>query len=163
MMNVFFKALDENTFIDKEFIKGYSPDEIAQIERLYNIDVKDDFKCFLEKIGHCDGGCMGDDSLIIYRKSWSVRSQLLFQINFFNDLQEIGAWDFLNKPFVFSVENESKYYFIQTSFNDEVYCYDENLEQVIDTGMRFCEYLINLMKKNEPGGFNISQGELIRI
>jgi len=106
---------------------------------------------------------MGDDSLIIYRKSWSVRSQLLFQINFFNDLQEIGAWDFLNKPFVFSVENESKYYFIQTSFNDEVYCYDENLEQVIDTGMRFCEYLINLMKKNEPGGFNISQGELIRI
>jgi len=31
----------------------------------------------------------------------------LFQFNFFNYVQELGAFDYLNRPFVFSLESET--------------------------------------------------------
>ena len=167
MENVFFELFNESNLINKELIKGYSNDEIKKIERLYNIDIKDDFKYFMENMGRCDGGLLGDDPIILYRKAWSVRTHFLFQIDFFNDLQEIGAWDFLNKPFVFSLEEETYYYFLQTGSNSqEVYFYSENDKKVIPTGMKFFEYLIDLTKKNcfkLNKRQRVSQGELIIV
>lgn len=90
---------------------GYNDQEIEKIERLYNIVAKGDFRDFLRRAGRCDGGVIGDDPLVIYRSSWGIRGQILFQLSFHNDLQDLEKWDFLNKPFVFSLESETQYYF----------------------------------------------------
>lgn len=106
---------------------------------------------------------IGDDPLIIYRSTWSVRSQILFQLEFFNSLQEIGAWDFLEKPFVFSLESETQYYFLQTgNVDDTVFHYDENERRVTSTGKRFGEYLVGLLKTYPLGG-PVCIGELLNV
>lgn len=46
MKNVFFDILAEHNLTNKNLIKGYNYDEIKQIERLYNIEIKADFKFF---------------------------------------------------------------------------------------------------------------------
>ncbi|MDK4791427.1 MAG: hypothetical protein OC189_05200 [Acinetobacter sp.] len=167
MKNIFFDFLAEHNLTNKSLIKGYNYAEIKQIERLYDIEIKGDFKFFLERIGRCDGGLLGDDPLILYREAWNVRTHFLFQMAFFNDLQEIGAWDFLNKPFVFSLEEETYYYFLQTgSSSEEVYLYNENEEKVSSTGIKFFDYLVDLSKKYELKSNirkKVPQGELIII
>jgi len=126
--------------------------------------VSGDFRSFMERAGRCDGGIIGDDPFIIYRSHWSVRTHILFQVNFFTSLQEIGAWDYLNKVFVFSVENETQYYFLQTGAvnADLVYHYDENNELVTATGMRFGEYLVDVLSRY-PHERGLSKCELLNI
>ncbi|ATQ79006.1 hypothetical protein CR152_19990 [Massilia violaceinigra] len=141
---------------------GYHEFELRRIERLYGINIGGDFSEFLLKAGRCDGGVIGDDPLIIYRPTWSVRTHLLFQVNFFNGLQEIGAFEFINKPFVFSLEAETQYYFLQTRNPDDmqVYHYDENAESVQGTGLTLENYLIDILQRYPIGGV-VCKGELL--
>jgi len=143
---------------------GYSESEIEKLERLYGIQLSGDFRAFMERAGRCDGGIIGDDPFIIYRPHWSVRTHILFQVNFFSSLQAIGAWDYLDRVFVFSVESETQYYFLQTGAAepDLVYHYDENSESVKATGMRFGEYLVDVLARY-PHGRGLCKGELLNI
>ena len=164
MSKLFFEKVNELFPGVMDRMIGYADIEIEKIGRLYGINFPDDFKSFMQIAGRCDGGLIGDDPLIIYRPSWSVRTHILFQVNFFNSLQEIGAWDYLNKPFVASLESESQYYFLQTNVEnpDLVYHFDENNESVASTGMSFGEYLVDILKRYPVGGV-VCKGELINI
>lgn len=144
-------------------MKGYREDELRKIEKLYDIHISGDFEQFMLRAGRSDGGVIGDDPLIIYRPTWSVRGQILFQVNFFSDLQDIGAWDFLNKPFVFSLESETQYYFLQTeTSNAMVFHYDSNAETVRCTNLTFSEYMVDVLNRY-PIGCAPCQGELLNI
>jgi hypothetical protein len=143
---------------------GYGSDEIRKIERLYGIEISENFEYFMSRMGRSDGGVVGDDPLVIYRSSWSVRTHILFQINFFESLQEIGAWAYLNKPFVFSLEAEAQYYFLQTGLEgvNPVYHYDENEKSVKSTGLSFFDYLLDVTNRYPMGGV-VCQGDLLKI
>lgn len=163
-MKLFFEKVNEVAPAALGGMIGYSDFELKRIERLYGINVAGDFADFLLKAGRCDGGVIGDDPLIIYRNSWSVRTHILFQIDFFNSVQEIGAFDYLNKPFVFSFEHESQYYFLQTRNPDnmQVFHYDENAEAVRATGMSFEDYLIGILQRYPTEGV-ICKGDLLEF
>lgn len=164
MIDIFFEKVSILLPAAMERMVGYSDAELNQIEKLYDISIRGDFRKFMSRAGRSDGGVIGDDPLIYYRPTWTVRGQILFQVNFFSSLQEIGAWDYLNKPFVFSWENESQYYFLQTSLpeSDSVFMFDENQLTVVSTGMSFCDYLVETLDRY-PIGRPICQGELLTV
>ena len=145
----------------KEYLKknerkaiGYSEEEITKIEKLYDIEAKGDFREFLKYAGRCDGDLLGDDPVILYRKTWSIQSYL--RKNYFNFIDEdytVLHGDLQKKPFIFSIEMETYYFYIRTVDEDEdlkVYCFDENEEILKDTGMNFNEYMVDLVERYNP-------------
>jgi hypothetical protein len=163
MNRVFFDKVRDVFPSALERMVGYDEAEIQKIERLYGVVISGDFSSFLRRAGRSDGGVVGDDPFIIYR-NWNVRTHILFQVGFFNDLQEIGAWEYLNKPFVFSLESETQYYFLQTGLvnSDLVFHYDENSRMVKSTGLSFYEYLVGAVARYPLGG-SICRGDLLEI
>ena len=143
----------------KEYLKknerkaiGYSEEEITKIEKLYDIEVKGDFREFLKYAGRCDGDLLGDDPVILYRQTWSIQSYL--RKNYFNFIDEdytVLHGDLQKKPFIFSIEMETYYFYIRTADDDlKVYCFDENEEMIKDTGMNFNEYMVDLVERYNP-------------
>ena len=143
----------------KEYLKknerkaiGYSEEEITKIEKLYDIEVKGDFREFLKYAGRCDGDLLGDDPVILYRQTWSIQSYL--RKNYFNFIDEdytVLHGDLQKKPFIFSIEMETYYFYIRTADDDlKVYCFDENEEKIKDTGMNFNEYMVDLVERYNP-------------
>ena len=143
----------------KEYLKknerkaiGYSEEEITKIEKLYDIEVKGDFREFLKYAGRCDGDLLGDDPVILYRQTWSIQSYL--RKNYFNFIDEdytVLHGDLQKKPFIFSIEMETYYFYIRTADDDlKVYCFDENEETLKDTGMDFNEYMVDLVERYNP-------------
>ncbi len=129
---------------DPTQVVGYSEEELAKIERLYDIKVCGDFREFMLEMGRSDGGLIGDDPIVLYRPAWDVRGQILYQVNLFTALQESGNFDYVKgKPFSFSCEGETQYFFLRTDSEipDRVYHYDENEETASDTGLSFIEYM----------------------
>lgn len=143
---------------------GYSPEEMRKIERLYGITISGELASFMELAGRSDGGVIGDDPIIFYRSYWPVRTHILFQVNFFNSLQEISAWDYLNAPFVFSLESETQFFFLQTGLkgDDFVYHYDDNAKTVKRTEMTFSAYLLDVLNRYPVGGA-VCRGDLLEI
>ena len=143
----------------KEYLKknerkaiGYSEEEITKIEKLYDIEVKGDFREFLKYAGRCDGDLLGDDPIILYRQTWNIQSYL--RKNYFNFIDEdytVLHGDLQKKPFIFSIEMETYYFYIRTADDDlKVYCFDENEEILKDTGMNFNEYMVDLVERYNP-------------
>ena len=143
----------------KEYLKknerkaiGYSEEEITKIEKLYDIEVKGDFREFLKYAGRCDGDLLGDDPVILYRQTWNIQSYL--RKNYFNFIDEdytVLHGDLQKKPFIFSIEMETYYFYIRTADDDlKVYCFDENDEILKDTGMNFNEYMVDLVERYNP-------------
>ena len=142
----------------KEYLKknerkaiGYSEEEITKIEKLYDIEAKGDFREFLKYAGRCGGGLLEDYTIILYRELWSIQSFL--RKNYFGfiddeDFEEKVFYDELKKkPFIFSIEMETYYFYIRTADEDlKVYCFDENEEKIKDTGMDFNEYMVDLVE-----------------
>lgn len=79
-------------------------------------------------------------------------SYLMLQEYLKIELSEKGYEDIINKkPFVFSVESENIYNFINTMEEDlKVYSYDENEEKIIDTKMNFDTFMIEMIEKYNP-------------
>lgn len=166
---------------DPDSVAGYTKSEIEKIELLYDIQVNGDLRDFLLEMGRCDGGLTGDEPIILYRPAWSMRAQLMTQIGFFTALQELGKFEFLaGKPFVFSIEGETQYFFVRTAADvpnrishpgalelstdpNRVYHYDENNGTVNDTGISFLEYMKRTVR--EWGGRSqiVCRGELLVV
>lgn len=143
---------------------GYNEDELKKISRLYDIEIYGQLRLFLADMGRSDGGLIGDSMIQLYRPSWKVREHLLFQLDFINQMQEEGFYDFLKKPFVFSLISETQYYFIQTSLkNDIVYHYDSNNEEVKTTNWDLQAFLKMLASENEGKLKTKSTGNLLEI
>ena len=68
------------------------------------------------------------------------------------DFEEKVFYDELKKkPFIFSIEMETYYFYIRTADDDlKVYCFDENEEKIKDTGMNFNEYMVDLVERYNP-------------
>ena len=73
----------------KEYLKknerkaiGYSEEEITKIEKLYDIEVKGDFREFLKYAGRCDGDLLGDDPIILF----------ISKVNLFLIIRKIYLW-----------------------------------------------------------------------
>ena len=143
----------------KEYLKknerkaiGYSEEEITKIEKLYDIEAKGDFREFLKYAGRCDGDLLGDDPIILYRQTWNIQSYL--RKNYFNFIDEdytVLHGDLQKKPFIFSIEMETYYFYIRTADDDlKIYCFDENEEILKDTGMNFNEYMVDLVERYNP-------------
>ena len=146
----------------KEYLKknerkaiGYSEEEITKIEKLYDIEAKGDFREFLKYAGRCGGGLLEDYTIILYRELWNIQSFL--RKNYFGfiddeDFEEKVFYDELKrKPFIFSIEMETYYFYIRTADDDlKVYCFDENEEKIKDTGMDFNEYMVDLVERYNP-------------
>ena len=143
----------------KEYLKknerkaiGYSEEEITKIEKLYDIEVKGDFREFLKYAGRCDGDLLGDDPIILYRQTWDMKIYLRMNYSYFIDENfKILHEEIKKKPFIFSIEMENYYFYIRTVDEDlKVYCFDENEEKIKDTGMDFNEYMVDLVKRYNP-------------
>ena len=143
----------------KEYLKknerkaiGYSEEEITKIEKLYDIEVKGDFREFLKYAGRCDGDLLGDDPIILYRQTWSMKIYLRMNYSYFIDENfKVLHEEIKKKPFIFSIEMENYYFYIRTADDDlKVYCFDENEEILKDTGMNFNEYMVDLVERYNP-------------
>ena len=143
----------------KEYLKknerkaiGYSEEEITKIEKLYDIEVKGDFREFLKYAGRCDGDLLGDDPIILYRQTWNMKIYLRMNYSYFIDENfKILHEEIKKKPFIFSIEMENYYFYIRTADDDlKVYCFDENEEILKDTGMNFNEYMVDLVERYNP-------------
>ncbi|WP_029531178.1 hypothetical protein [Pseudomonas asplenii] len=108
--------------------KGYELSDLEKIERLYRVKIEGQLKDFLMELGKSDGGAIGDSVIQLYRPSWRVRQHLLFQVDFFSQMQDEGFFDYLKKPFVFAWLSETQYYFVQTTSEDinAVYNFDSS-------------------------------------
>jgi hypothetical protein len=144
---------------------GYSDDDLQKIGRFYNILIEGQLKSFLSDMGRTDGGVIGDSLVQLYRPTWSARTHLIFQLDFFTQLQELGFYEFLNKPFVFSFISETQYYFVQTSREqqDAVYHYDSNEDTMVKTEWDLFGFLAKLKEGNSRSVKIDCVGDLIAI
>ena len=163
----FLEKIRQGRAVDYSRTLGYSAVELDKIEHLYNITITGDFRDFMLEIGRCSGGLVSDESIILYRNAWDIRTQLFTQFIFLNDLQDAGLYNLLQpQPFLFSIEWETRYYFLFTggSNPDSVFCYDENTKKLTETGLTFLEYIHALVRANNLEKSDvICQGELVRL
>lgn len=154
---------------DPSQVVGYSESDIDKISRLYDVSVKGQLWDFLHAMGRCDGGLIGDDPIILYRPYMSVRRHVLFQLRLEFDFKEYrierGLSLLKERPFLFSVESETQYFFVATQADnpDRVYHYDENDENVKDTGIDFLEYLKRTVRIWGGRSQTVCRGELLIV
>ena len=134
----------------KEFI-GYNDDEIRGIEKLYNIEVKGDFREYLSIAGKSLGGLLGEEELSLYNDC-SVREVVLTNFTLEEYLIEDEFYDVAcGKFFVIGLKNRSEYIFITTRDNDlKVYHYSRENRTLKETGKNFSEYVTDLIKRYNP-------------
>ena len=153
--------------MESDYVIGYTEYELKKIESLYNIIIEGQLREFMLLAGRCDGGLIGDDPIILYRPSWDVRTQIIFQLILFDDLQDIGAFDYIEKNFCFSLEYETQNYYLITGKQDNlVYHYDSNEKKTECTNMTFYEYLDDVYKRYVEETDKeqiICRGELLEI
>ncbi|OAT30091.1 hypothetical protein [Proteus myxofaciens] len=156
--------------IDVSYMRGYSNEEIDKIERLYDIEVKDQLYDFLTCIGRCSGGLFGDDPLVFYRNQQTVRANILYQDALRYELPSIQQYNFVKqKSFFISVESYTQYYFLLTATDNpnRIYHYDENEETIEATNWDLKNYLrhvVNVYTRNYNTRAPFDRyGELITI
>ena len=135
----------------KEFI-GYNDDEIRGIEKLYNIEVKGDFREYLSIVGKSLGGLLGEEELSLYN-DWSIRERILLQYDFQEYVQKdkFRGKGRDGKPFIIDLKSNSEYIFITTRDNDlKVYHYSRENRTLKETGKNFSEYVTDLIKRYNP-------------
>ena len=164
----FLKKIYSGELQDPTRVIGYSEDEVAQIERLYDINIKGDFRDFMLEMGRCSGGLFGDE-IVFYRdrSNFPVRRNLLAQVFLFEEISNLRLQKLHKaKPFNIARISETQYFYILTSHEyDDIVChYDENYETVKPTGKSFLEFM-----KEQADYYGsrqkdyICQGELIKF
>jgi hypothetical protein len=160
----FIKSVFGNTLPDDLNMIGYTGNEIEKIERLYDIVASNQLRSFFLEMGKSDGGAIGDYFIPLYRPTWRVRQHILFQMDFFNRLQEENFFEYLYKPFVISLVSETQYYFLETSSHgDEVFHYDENNSAVTSSSLDLVNFLKSLVLRNSGKIQKSTVGNLLEI
>lgn len=163
--------------------RGYSDSELAQLSRLYDVEIMGDFRLFLLEAGRTSGRGLGDGAFgleldFLPYCSSDVRRQILLQHQLREDLLNLAFAEMKDqqqydisktrmnefvesKPFFLSCENQSQYFFIPTADSgDDVHRFDENSGEVIRSEFTLEEYLGRILLPNEPSG-QIWCGELL--
>lgn len=170
----FLSMIAQDRWYDPNRVVGYSAEELVKIEKLYDIKISGSLHDFMLEMGRSDGGLIGDDPIILYRNNRSVRSYVITQDGFREKLleqifrnntpEEVDF--FCNSTFLFSIEAETQYYYLNTTgANPErVFHYDENEDIIEDTNVDFIDYMKNTVRVY--GSFSpqiICQGEMLII
>lgn len=165
MMENIADYLSRNLLSSAPPMIGYSDEEIDVIQSVYDVRISGQFKCFLSQMGRSDGGVIGDYEIPMYRSDWRLRDHLLFQYDFFCEMQSSGRFEFLNKPFVFAFLSENQYCFLQTASDhpDAVYRYDSVEDEVVDEGADLLGYLRSLAEDNGGKLFPAAIGNLLAL
>ena len=144
---------------------GYSEEEIKKIEKLYDIEVKGDFREFLRIAGRNSGGLL-TSTLTFYYSHTTVGDKIREQNYGRKKLKNLKFNNFdKSKIFLLAVEPDSQYYYIDT-VNLNVYLYDDNLDDEIieDTGQDFDSYMLSSIYYFNPKMVPLSiicNGELL--
>lgn len=155
-MDNFFEILEKYKILNENVkIEGYSDEEIRRIEKLYDIEIKGDFKKFMKIAGRSSGNLLGDAAIILYNKRWKIDSYLYYNYYFLKLYLEDTSFNFEKfieeKPFIFAIEYETSYTFLKTAYDDTVlYGFNETREEFFSTNLTFNEYMVKLVKKYNP-------------
>jgi len=143
----------------KEYLKknerkaiGYSEEEITKIEKLYNIEIKSDFREFLKIAGRSSGGLLEDNIISIYTEPRLGTCYVVGEYFTFHDEDEIELYnEMYNKPFSFAYINERHNYFMRTIDEDlMVYHYDDEISKLECTNMNFNQFMLKLVQDYNP-------------
>lgn len=172
-MKSFISIICQGRWYDHNRVIGYSEGELKKIEKLYNIELSGVLRKFMLEAGRCSGGLLGDDVIILYNESFTVRDHILTQYSFEGDILNISLKTtpptkdiFCRSPFLFSIESETQYFYINTrgANSERVFHFDENENILEDTHYGFTEYMQHLVRNY--GSFEpdvICQGEILNI
>lgn len=147
-----------------EQVEGYTKNELEIIERLYDIKLGGSLKQFMMEMGRSDGGLVGDDPIVLYRPTITVRGFILMQSGIQEEIYSTGSHELASSgPFVFSIESGTQYFFVYTKSSDpdRVYQYDENKEVIMDTGLRFIDYMKQTVRVWGGKSTIVCRGELL--
>ncbi|MFT0213882.1 hypothetical protein VQ643_14970 [Pseudomonas sp. F1_0610] len=159
-------------FINNYFAKGYSVEEIKNIEYLYNVNINPEsqFYSFLYYYGRTSTLAFLDNPFLFYKAEMHLREHIIFQYETTDKLRAIQYYEtFSKKGFFISCEESKEYFFILTDSYDcnSVYCYDACSSMVINTGLTLEGYILSVINKYELLEKNIFQeylqGDIISI
>ena len=147
----------------KDYLLGYSDEELERIEKIYDIHVCSQLADFLRIMGKSCRGLIGDDGIQLYRSSWPAATQLDFQQEFRNDMTKAGFGKYLNKPFVIAWLSENQYFFVQTASDqpDLIYHYNEVEKTAKKTRWDLFGFLESLIEDYKDSRIVNSVGELL--
>ena len=132
---------------------GYSDEEIKEIEKFYEIRIKDDLKDFFRIAGRSDGGLLNKNDLIFY-KNLTVREHVIFQWNFDEKcIIDNELYEEIKEYFLVFLINKSLYYLISIEKDVEklyVYSYNMETQELTHTGKTFNEFMVDLVRKTNP-------------
>ncbi|WP_231039861.1 hypothetical protein [Proteus alimentorum] len=80
---------------DVSYIRGYSDEDISNVERLYYIRIVGQLYDFLKCMGRYSGGFFGDDPLVFYQNQETIRGDILFQFGGKEELASLQWHDLL--------------------------------------------------------------------
>ncbi|WP_227430087.1 SMI1/KNR4 family protein [Psychrobacter sp. I-STPA6b] len=138
----YIEEVAQGRWYQPELVKGYSEDEIKQIEALYGICIQGEFKQFMRCMGRSSGGLLAEDSIMLYNFQPTIHMILYKSYN--DELLYSSGYDFSYKnSFFFACLSETHLYFLKTTSDnpDRVYHHVEGSEDIRDTGQNFTEFL----------------------
>ena len=142
MSHSYIEEVAQGKWYRPELVKGYSEDEIKQIEALYSICIQGEFKQFMRCMGRSSGGLLAERTMMLY--NLQPRSHMIRYKAYNDELLHYSGYDFSYKnSFFFACIWETNLYFLKTTSNnpDRVYHYSEGSEDISDTGQNFTEFL----------------------
>lgn len=130
-----------------DLVKGYSEEEIKQIEDLYHIRIQGELKQFMRCMGRSAGGLLADNTMMLYYLQ--PRSYMIHHQSNTDDLIHYSGYDFSTvNAFCFAQISETNIYFLKTTSEnpERVYHYVEGGKGIRDTGKNFTEFLKSVVR-----------------
>jgi len=142
------EVIGEYSISDPQWVEGYTDEEIARLETIFDISIDGDLRCFFSQVGRCFGGILGDESMIPYRDHWLHQQHLDFQNACRDDLIEIGCSDYVGLgEFFFSRESDGCFdYFVRTKSDKPDLVYEVYDDRVRRTDKSFIEHVTALVQ-----------------
>ena len=163
---------DHARVLHPNMVEGYTKDELAAMERLYDVEFSGELRAFMLEMGRSDGGLLGDDPISLYRAR-SVRRHVFFQAGMDDRFLAMKKFELrFEGSLIVAVESETQFYFLLTKSDqpDLVYRYDDDFPDATDpgamtsTGMTFMEYMHRAVRVHtKPGSGVVCRGETIVI
>ena len=147
---------------------GYSDFEMRKMESFYDIAITGGLRCFFSEMGRASGNRSFNAMVVPYSGYYApklpsgISGHIAAQIEFRNQVLRAGRPFRTGKPFLFSIENETQYFFLRTKADkqlhgvtpeddysvlsedpEQVYQYDENADIVFRADMTLTDYLVS--------------------
>ncbi|WP_230659495.1 hypothetical protein [Psychrobacter sp. I-STPA10] len=142
MNHSYIEEVAQGRWYQPDLVKGYSEDEIKQIEALYSICIQGEFKQFMRCMGRSSGGLLAGDTISLYYLR--PKGNMTIYNSYIDELLHISNYDFsYQNVFIFSIIDDSNIYFLkkQDTFLNYVYHYSEEKNIIKNTGLSFTNFL----------------------